>query len=133
MAYENPDLQVYHWNAQTLTANITLRVPRPKNKGGRVMDYGVTNVTAAVNGATTQGTLQIGKTGELDRFGKAITLANVPVGPGYTLKSEFQDDEIFDKTKQAIKNGDDIIITWTAPTGTPTGAGDIFVVIGADL
>lgn len=126
MSYDKPNFDTYIFPAQTLTADITLKVPIPTTKDGRVVDYGLVDVTTAVGGTGTA-TVTVGKTGELDRFGKALDVLGAAAGVGKTLRSTFTGTDVDAYNGNSIKSDDgDVIITYNAPATTPTGEAAIY-------
>jgi len=97
---------------------------------GQVMDIQV-SVSETFNAVTTAGLVQVGISGELDKYAE-LSMGTAAAGASYGS----YDVSIFDETESNpgfINFADDgaTIITFVAPTGgTPAGKGYVFTTIG---
>lgn len=134
MSYENPNRISYLWPSQDAGAGtVTKTIIGPNGKRGRVWDYGVLNVTEAFTADTLPSSITVGKSGDLDAYGTALSMGTLATGGGKTLRSTFDAVAAEPYTTASIDADTPLVLTMSAPTGgTPAGIGDLFLVIDWD-
>lgn len=105
----------------------------PKDKEGRLVDYGIQNVTEAFTDDTLPCYVSVGTAADPDAFGDEFSMVEEAIGAGKTLLSTYDRTHaayvaaMVDKT---IPANTEVLLTCTAPTGgTPAGIGQPYMAI----
>ncbi len=134
MPYEVPDIRVYDYNAINFVSGAgTRHIKGPKGKRGLLVDIEV-EVTTSFVGTTTPGIVQVGESGDTDKYGllnvgaaAAGTAAGsslVASGSGTLSQKPNPSDTVY------IDADEDVLVTIVAPTGgSPAGIGDVRITI----
>lgn len=132
LSYDDPLVISHHFNQVSFAAgNVTrlIAVPVLKNgrkPGGKVLGALLHNITTDFAGATTDAEIQVGISGDTDKYFQSIILdETVDIGETLWLNNDSANNTAVD-----IENGrTDITVTFVAATGTPTGVADVTLLI----
>ena len=110
-------------------------VTGPKNRKGRVVDYGIHHVTVAFTATTSEGSVSVGSAGSAVAFGAALGLGTTAIDAGSVSVQQFYDQpaDINLKIVAAGLNmpaNAKVGLHCNAPTGgTPAGTAQPFMII----
>ena len=125
--YDNPLVLSYFYSQIDFGTgtDITRLLPVPilenaRKPGGKVLGVEITNITEAFAGATTDASVQVGISGDIDKYFQSRDLdENDDTGEVFYLRNA-------DTAAVDIESGrTDVTVTFVSATGTPTGIADV--------
>jgi hypothetical protein len=136
MSYDNPNRMFYqvafdHGGA----ADETISIKGPKGKAGRLWDYGVYGVTEIFNGGTITPKIAIGTPADPDAYGDELDLHGLADNDAKSIRTLYRDTDTGFATYMVdrdIPADQEVYMTLTVATGSPTGQGISFCVIDWD-
>lgn len=141
MSYDNPRVRRYqHFFDFGAAADETISIKGPKNKAGRLLDYGVYGVIEVMNGLTVTPKIAIGTTSDPDAYGNELDINALADNDAKSILQTYNPaGSSSDQTNFAtymiepdLPADTEIYMTLTGATGTPTGQGTAFVDIAWD-
>lgn len=125
ITYDNPLTLSYHFNQINFAATVTRLLPVPilkngRKPGGKIIGASLMNITTDFAGSTSDAQIQVGITGDLDKYYKSQALdETVDIGEVLFLRN-------VEPTAVDIEAGrTDITVTFVGAVGTPTGVSDV--------
>lgn len=124
-AYDTPVYVTYSYEQHDFGAGgDTKEIVGPAGMRGKIVDIHLSNVTETFSNTTTEGAVQAGVTGELDKF------ADYGLGTTASGSADAASRNTGDLKGGVLAADETLLVTFVGPTGgTPAGIADVQVVV----
>lgn len=120
----------------TLTGAVTLTAVGPKGKKGRLIDYGIEDISTTTAGASTTPVVEVGLTGTLAAYGTAFDVGALTAPAAKSVRSSYKESDATFATLMAQPDlpADTPILLTLVPAsgGGAAGVGSPFMIIAWD-
>lgn len=122
--YDEPRVVTYNYAQHDFgSGGDTKEIVGPSGMRGKIVDIHVSNVTETFTNTTTEGLVQAGVTGDLNKFAE-LTLGTLAAG---SANAASRQDGV---TEGVLEDTETLLVTMVAPTGgTPAGIADVQVAV----
>lgn len=136
MSYDARKFIKYARSAVTLTGAVTITGIGPKGKKGRLIDYGIEDISTTTAGASTTPVVEVGLTGTLAAYGAAFDVGALTAPAAKSVRSTYKESDAGFATQMVLADlpADTPILLTLVPAsgGGAAGVGAPFMIIAWD-